>query len=261
MERRQRRRTEMAETIDHGACVEYKVKQNDADGVWLRLRAGDFGWCIGASSAAVCAGISRYDSPRGYWNYRVNIEPVEGAWQGNQYTRHGHQYEPAAAQLYKRLMPSNRDVRECGMCEPVPSANPNFNSGDQHFIAASIDRMGEHVDVEIKTSYYRLPDPALGVPREHIAQLHVQMAVRNRACTDYINVHFDRRSGKPKHYMLFRVYFSRAYWKWLHARLITFGMHLLNNGELGAPTEREIPYDINQHVPRVRCTPIRIVTS
>lgn len=213
------------ESNDRDACVELIMAQNGEDWDKKRREVGRNG---SSDASTICDLNPHKRSVDFFWDKVNNIK-----WEGNECTRHGHLCEPIIAQFYEKVMECK--LHESGYCVPVPAKNPNFEHGDDRWFGASLDRMREDdtVDVEIKAPYGKLYENNEVHP-PHFAQLHVQMAVRNKTKIHYIAAKVSK-DLQVTEYFIREVEFNHEFWRYIHKRMQTFSAHLLDPYEYGPP--------------------------
>lgn len=208
--------------------IEYIVEQNTQE--WLDLRRNGNNNCrVNGSDAAYILNLCvQYKSSLQLF-HEIRTHHV---WEGNEATENGHAREDDAAQLYMKV--TGNKVRVCGYCVPDPAINPNFVKGDDFYFGASLDRIGEECDLEVKVPFHRLYKNNEVNPI-HFAQLHVQMAIRNRKRIHYIAAHYNKENGELEGYFIREVYFNQNFWNIIYKSMKEFAIHLLHYDQLGEP--------------------------
>jgi hypothetical protein len=230
-------------------ALEYNVVQNDEAGEWKRLRRNGDNLCrVNGSDAGIIAGFSRYKSPDQLFFEilnRVEFVPTEA-------TENGHYREPYIAKLYEQVMQC--ELVESGYCVPLED-NENFLPGDWFFIGVSFDRINTNPklpDVEIKAPFFG-PYKRGYVQPTHMAQLHVQMAVRNKKNIHYIAAFYPDRGEETEcsSFFIVNVVFCKEYWQRLYTMMKCFALHLLVMEEKPSSDPIFNEFDINWPEPIV----------
>lgn len=163
---------------------------------WLKLRSGE--WCqclkgresncehthsscrIGASELATVCGLNPFADPISALEKRIRGI----SWNGNAATRHGHEWELPSATLYDKIErlinPNSINTTQSGywICNPTGAESIyHFKTGDDAYFGASLDRISDKMDVEIKCPFKNMYTQ---VPIYYLPQVHMQMAIRNR---------------------------------------------------------------------------------
>lgn len=194
-------------------ALEVKVKQNTEQ--WLAARKGQLRVAIGGSGIGAAAGLNQHMSRSAYYQSQINQEKVEE----NEAMRHGHLFEQKNADLYARW--TNNRVRECGVHFPDPSVNSLFQEMDDRYFCVSLDRAGEVVDLECKcpfseNSFRQYYEERIDF--SYLAQVHLQMAVRGRERIHFMVTLYDPRTSRLKKAVLYEIYFSREFWRFIYER-------------------------------------------
>ncbi len=213
---------------------EYHCVQNDpSDTYWLEIRRNFGNNCrVNGSDAGKIAGLCSQTSPEQHFFSILNKDKFEG----NAMTRKGHLFEPKIADLYAYIMDVELEVS--GYCTPS-NDNPNFKPGDAFFFGCSLDRKRKDggPDVEIKAPYHAMYKEE--IKPSHMAQLQLQMAVRNKPCIHYIAAFYENIDkekeiyGGLKDFFIIKVYFNQEYWQRLYTVMKQFSLHLFCYSELG----------------------------
>jgi len=203
---------------------------------WLAKRKGVTGFSLGSSGMGPGAGISPFKG-----RDEVVHELVYGStFKGNKATEHGHQFEEACANRWSAH--NKAKTFEVGICRPTP-ANPLFNDPRQPgypFFGVSIDRWActscpnptpdirAHVRckgfrvIECKCPYTRGSFERYydrKIKDEHLAQLHLQMAVLGLRKIDYM-VTLISSKGVLEEERLATVFFSQEFWDYIYPRAL-----------------------------------------
>jgi len=190
------------------------VEQNTNE--WLLLRQGPLECRIGSSEIGVAAGLSRWKTAEQFLVDRVARESVES----NAAMQHGHHFEPLAAKAY--TLETGREVRDAGYMLPCALHNRYFDlPGDCVRFGCSLDRLGDEVDLEIKCPFSQRSFEryyATGIQLSHLAQLHLQMALRQRSQIHYVACLFDRNTEKLLKMRLSVVHFNEHFWRFIYCR-------------------------------------------
>jgi hypothetical protein len=206
-------------------CVEHACVQNsDTDDTWLKLRRNFDKRCrVNGSDAYTIARLTRYKSPSQLFREISGQVPAKDISHDESIVK-GHTCEPLNAGVYEQEMCTTLKV--VGYFTPTDE-NPNFEPGDGEYIGCTPDRVNalcaSAPDVEIKSPRYRLPRE---VPLDHIAQLHVEMAVRNKPSIHYHSGLYDDSMSVLLGYFISEVYFSREFWARLYPMLKQFACQL-----------------------------------
>jgi len=251
----------MSDSIDVFELIETVPNSKD----WLEKRKGRVGVAVGSSAMGAAAGISPYKSRN-----EVVRELVYGSkFKGNDATAHGHKYEALCASRWSAI--TQIKSFEVGICRPTAN-NPKFNAKCQPgypYFGVSVDRwacatckdpvpdMRKHVSckgfkvIECKcpfsqrsfeNSYDRK------IKDEHLAQIHLQMAVIGIREIDYM-VALISSKGYVQQERLATVRFSDEFWDWIYPKALEVA--LVSVSSLWSGKEPELVEEMGEMPPRV----------
>lgn len=234
---------------------------------WLGKRKGEVGLAIGSSIMGAAAGISQYKSRN-----QVVRELMYGSdFRGNAATEHGQRFEGLCASRWAEL--NQTPTFEVGICRPTPN-NTLFNQFGKvgyPYFGVSVDRWAcksceifssnenirEHVQchgfrvIECKCPYsmnsFRSSYDRK-IKDEHLAQLHLQMAVLGIREIEYMVLQVSK-DEKIREERSATVHFSDEFWNWIYPKALE--VILVAIDALWSEEEPEELEDVEEMPPRV----------
>ena len=188
-------------TNEHPPGTCYMLAQNSEE--WMRARKT---CSYNASGIGALCGLSPYKGPRGGYEWvKYKTDPryaSDPPFQGNAYTQQGHEREPTTIAIYKKYTGNDVTPGLFWTAAPRRLSGPIGASPDGLVVAQE----GEGV-LEVKAPVHKVYEH---VPMEHIAQMHVQMALTGRHFADYVAICY-----KTQESLAARVYFSAPFYSWI----------------------------------------------
>jgi hypothetical protein len=190
----------------------------------------DKGKCMfGSSNIAEICGLNQYKSPQEAFKklFRSLTSTHQEGYQSDavkyKNTEHGLKYEAASIELFhkevlRKLFKVQQQVTmPPSYTIPIPGANPNFPSKDDHkYFGCTLDVEGSVVDVEIKNpvSYASfLKNYAVGIDPMYFCQVQHQLAIRNRPFMYFFATSYDADSGTLLAWVVWQVKFIPDFYK------------------------------------------------
>ena len=239
---------------------------------WLKVRKGPVNVAIGSSAMGAAAGINSFKT-----RFEMLHELVYGStFKGNAATEHGHRFEGVCAAQWSAWN-DDTPTFEVGVCRPT-SDNWHFvdsGSGERGYpyFGVSIDRWAckgcsaldseatpdirEHAShkgfcvIECKcpftlSSFQRYYEGK--VKHEHLAQLHLQMAVLGLREIEYMVTLVCPKSGAVKRARWSRVYFSQSFWDWIYPKALEVALTAVECTFLGIEPEASLLSEITNEM-------------
>lgn len=230
---------------------EFDVEQNTPE--WLSLRLGPISGRINSSEIGKATGLNKWEHPSVFYQQRCGASKPK---EMNAAMRKGHLMEGACVAHYEQV--TSRTMRDGGYCVGSHALYPDVFSepDDRYRFGASVDRRclpGDafKCDLECKcpanpSSYARYYEGA-SVQWTHLAQMHLQMAVRGHKLIHYMVTLFDNYGGLQA-WVLREVAWSESFWQWMAPRARTMSQAITAVVELGGNVDEEAPLGLTQLV-------------
>lgn len=229
---------------------EFDIEQNTNE--WLEMRLGPVGSRINSSEIGKATGLSRWDPPASFYLMRCGLTEKPEA---NAAMNKGHLMEDACARKYEEI--TGRTMRDGGYCTGSHALYPRLfaEQDDRHRFGASVDRRclpsdDYKCDLECKcpatpASYLRYYADDT-IQWTHLAQMHMQMAVRGHDTIHYMVTLFDDDTKELMACVLREVQWSETLWQWMAARARRMSVALTAVLVGGADAEEVAPLEIVQ---------------